>query len=81
MEGIRLPSPEEFVDRLPGSARHDLVEWNSGPLRDPYAFVRKVLEQKVPIEELLERDPTAVIEDDRPYNEYYLLRRARRRHD
>ena len=78
MQPIRVPTADEFVARLPEKARRDLVEWNSGDLRDPHAFIVEVLKRQVPVEDLLEADASAVVTDDRPYNEYYLLRRARR---
>jgi spermidine synthase len=81
MQPIRIPSPEEFIGRLPEDARRDLVEWNSGALKDPLVFIRDVLNREVPVEEFLRRDARAVITDDRPYNEYYLLRRAQYRPD
>ena len=78
MEPIRIPTVEEFVARLPEKARRDLVEWNSGELRDPHAFIVEVLKRQLPVEDLLKGDTGVVVKDDRPYNEYYLLRRARR---
>ena len=74
-----IPTPEEFLARLPEAARRDLVEWNTGDLRDAQTFVRTVLNRRVPVEQLLAADPNVVITDDRPFNEYYLLRRARAR--
>ena len=79
MTPIAVPAPEEFVRRLPDAARHDLVEWNTGNLRDVRAFVTAVLDGRLPIEDLLVPDRSVVITDDRPFNEYYLLRRARAR--
>ena len=81
MEPIRVPTAEEFVARLPAKARRDLVEWNTGDLRDPRAFIAEVLKRQVPVEDLLEGDAGVVVKDDRPFNEYYLLRRARRDDD
>jgi spermidine synthase len=76
---IAIPSAEEFVSRLPESARRDLVEWNTGDFRNVHVFVARVLNRKIPIQSLLNPDPGVVITDDRPFNEYYLLRRAIRR--
>jgi spermidine synthase len=69
------PSPEQFVARMPESARRDLVEWNRGELRDPRVFAEEILRREVPVETLLDPDPHVVITDDRPFNEYFLLRR------
>ena len=81
MEPIRIPTAEEFVARLPEKARRDLVEWNTGDLRDPYDFIVAVLKRQFPVEDLLKGDARVVVKDDRPFNEYYLLRRARRASD
>jgi spermidine synthase len=77
MQPIRIPTAEEFVARLPESAQRDLVEWNTGELRDPHTFVVEVLKRKIPVDEVLGGSTTrVVVTDDLPYNEYYLLRRA-----
>ena len=81
MEPIRIPTAEEFVARLPEKARRDLVEWNSADLRDPHDFIVEVLKRRFPVEDLLKGDTGVVVKDDRPFNEYYLLRRARRTSD
>jgi hypothetical protein len=81
MQPIRIPTAEEFVARLPEKARLDLVEWNSGALRDPHRFIVEVLKRKIPVQHFLNTDGKAVVTDDLPYNEYYLLRRARRTGD
>ena len=46
MQPIRIPTAEEFVARLPENAQRDLVEWNTGELRDPHTFVVEVLKRK-----------------------------------
>lgn len=79
MTPVSIPTAAEFVSRLPEPARHDMVEWNDGELRDVHAFAAKVLGGRVPVEHLLTPDPSVIITDDRPFNEYYLVRRARAR--
>jgi spermidine synthase len=76
---IRVPSTEEFVARLPDPAKRDLIEWNTADLRDVHVFVSKVLERQIPIDTLLNPDTGIAITDDRPFNEYYVLRRGVRR--
>ncbi len=56
MTPIAVPTPEEFLGRLPEAARHDLVEWNTGNLRDAGAFVSAVLNRRIPVEEMLVSD-------------------------
>lgn len=79
MTSVDVPNAAEFVARLPEAAKHDMVEWNTGKLRDVHKFAATVLNGQIPIERLVLADPSVVITDDRPFNEYYLLRRARAR--
>jgi spermidine synthase len=74
-EPLETPSPGLFLARMPEAARRDLVEWNSGRYRRPKAFIEAILSQEVPVGEFLAPDSGAVITDDRPFNEYFLLRR------
>lgn len=73
-----MPSADQFVARLPAPARRDLVEWEK---RRPREYATAILARKVPVESLLKHDEAALLADDRPYNEYYLLRRAWNRVD
>jgi spermidine synthase len=68
---------EELARRLPTKAATDLVEW--GPEASAERQFAMILQQEVPVGELLARSPsTPTLSDDRPVNEYYALRRARR---
>ena len=69
-------SAEELVRRMPEKAQADLMEW--GPKDSPKSQFAEVLQSELPPDALLARDPNApMLEDDRPVNEYYLLREAR----
>ncbi|HET9301021.1 MAG TPA: hypothetical protein VFO11_13815, partial [Candidatus Polarisedimenticolaceae bacterium] len=69
-----LPIPE-LAARLPAAAASDLVEW--GPEPTPPAQFAHLLSQEVPVQRFLEAMPEVpILEDDRPYNEYFLLRRT-----
>jgi predicted membrane-bound spermidine synthase len=63
----------ELVKRMPASAAADLVEW--GPFHTAEGQLGAVLKKEVPLDRLiaLDRDVPAM-QDDRPLNEYYLLR-------
>ena len=68
--------------RLPPRASADLLEW--GPFDTAEKQFQAVLALEVAVDNLIAADPRApTLEDDRPVNEYYLLRRtlapARRR--
>jgi hypothetical protein len=61
---------------MPASAAADLVEW--GPFPTAGQQFAAVLKKEIPIDRLLAVDSNApAMQDDRPVNEYYLLRNAR----
>jgi spermidine synthase len=69
------PSAAEMASRLPPAALKDLLEW--GPQSAAEAQFRGVLDQELPLRQLIDREPGApTLTDDRPVNEYYLLRHA-----
>ena len=66
-------TPAEAAERLPPAARADLIEW--GPQRSAEAQLASVLDRKRSFQLLIDRAPNApVLSDDRPVNEYYLIR-------
>jgi hypothetical protein len=68
----RLP-PAQAAARLPEAARTDLLEW--GPAATVEEQLDLVLRREISVQNLLRLDPQApVLSDDRPVNEYYLLR-------
>ncbi len=71
------PLPErtgsELYARLPEAARRDLVEWSTD--RTGESLLDAVIASPVSAAEVISDDPLVIITDDRPYNEYYLLRR------
>lgn len=72
---IPATSGEALAARLPPRAAADLVEW----WRDvtPAEALERVVGQEVPVERIFAVAPQApALEDDRPINEYYLLRRT-----
>jgi predicted membrane-bound spermidine synthase len=67
-------SANELVERLPAEAVKDLMEW--GPEATPERQFAVVLESELPITQLTSLAPRAPeMQDDRPLNEYYVLRR------
>jgi spermidine synthase len=74
MSPIPDMSPAEFVNRLPDGAKRDLMEWNSDIAIEMMA--ENILSWRTDIEKLLLPPHTSmIVTDDRPYNEYYFLRR------
>lgn len=63
---------DEFLARIPAQAKGDLLEWN--PNEDLRSAIENMLARKLSVEEMLSLNPRARITDDRPFNEYYLLR-------
>ena len=68
-------SPAEAAGRLPPAAVLDLIEW--GPGRSAEEQFQLVLGREFSPVALLRLDSSAAaLHDDRPVNEYYLLRRV-----
>jgi len=73
MSPIDQASAQEMVSRMPMKARDDMMEWFS--INDPVELMQLILDHEVPLERILNNNKRIVITDDRPYNEYYFLRR------
>ena len=66
----------ELLARMPPKAVADLMEW--GPEHDPERELGIVLESEFPLDEMIAQAPQApALQDNRPENEYYVLRRWR----
>jgi hypothetical protein len=75
MEPIESRTADEIIARMPETAQKDLVEWFPGiPI---HKLVEAMLAQEIQPTELLNDDKSLRITDDRPFNEYFLLRRYR----
>ncbi len=73
---IEVRTPAALVQRMPDTAIHDLLEW--GPEIDAEDQLADILNNEVPIETVIATAPQATaLDDDRPVNEYYFLRRLR----
>jgi spermidine synthase len=75
MEPIEIPSAAELAARMPVAAQHDLLEWHG--LEEAADYLEQVLKREFRAEAYLASDPSIRITDDRPFNEYFLLRRTR----
>lgn len=73
MEPLEGLDADRLLERMPAAARADLAEWSPGS--DLRADLAKVLAAEVPLAAALPSHPRNVITDDRPFNEYFLLRR------
>ena len=73
MSPIPERTPQELVDRMPASAVADMMEW--GPANSPVQQFSLMLSNQFSPTELIALSPnTPALQDDRPVNEYYLLR-------
>ena len=78
-EPIQQLDAEQIYQRMPESARADLCEWKKGGGTDCREELRSFLKGEIDIKKyLLTDDPSKVITDDHPYNEYFILRRTQK---
>jgi len=74
MKPIPHRTAAEMASLMPAAAAADLVEW--GPHGTPEGQFAELLSQEVMLKDVIAIYPQApVLEDDRPLNEYFLLRR------
>ena len=67
-------TPVELARRLSPKAAADLVEWGPEPTAE--LEFASVLHKELSVEQMIAQAPQAIaLQDDRPENEYYLLRR------
>ena len=68
------PTAAELAAHLPAKAATDLLEW--GPEATPEGQFADVLKREISLDGLIQQAPAAsALQDDRPVNEYYLMRR------
>jgi len=72
MEPIEVGTATELTARIPSDAKQDLLEWSSSG--NLIADLNEVLSSEISVSARISPDPHVRITDDRPYNEYYLLR-------
>ena len=74
---IQNRSAAELVARMPAKAVTDMMEW--GPAKTPYEQFDLMLSAEMTAEQLIAVAPaTPALQDDRPINEYFLLRLLRK---
>jgi spermidine synthase len=72
MEPIESLNAGQLTARMPESAKQDLLEWSDTP--DVTAYLGRVVTREVDLARFLNPELDIQITDDRPYNEYFLLR-------
>jgi spermidine synthase len=77
MNPIEIPAPQTLLSRIPKKARKDMTEWYQvDRASDLDNFIRFILKSEIPFPELLNEDKEITITDDKPFNEYFFLRRT-----
>ena len=73
MSPIRERGALELAGRMPPAAVADMLEW--GPAKTPSEQFDRVLSHQMTLDQLIALSPgTPALQDDRPINEYFLLR-------
>jgi spermidine synthase len=72
---IEMRTAAELASRMPPAAKKDLVEW--WPTFNVTDYFNVVLSRELQAPKLLNPNPGIEITDDRPLNEYFLLRRGK----
>jgi spermidine synthase len=64
----------EMAARLPAAAVTDLLQWSPGDT--PQSMFSRMIAHETTTDAIIAGEPGKAITDDRPYNEYYYLRRT-----
>ncbi len=75
LQPLTFPPILKALSLMPALARKDFVEWNLTN-KDPAWFLNLILSSEADLNSMLNPDEQITVTDDRPFNEYYLLRRA-----
>ncbi|HZF00929.1 MAG TPA: hypothetical protein VE344_03440 [Methylomirabilota bacterium] len=62
----------QLAAKMPAAAQKDLLEWSSDNVTN---YISRVVSKEMPAADLLNPDLNVQITDDRPFNEYFLIRR------
>jgi hypothetical protein len=66
------PDAQQLAARMPETAKRDLVEWNDS--KNAAAYLERVVTREISIPSMLNPDMQIQVTDDKPFNEYFLLR-------
>jgi hypothetical protein len=70
---VEVPTAEAALAKTPLAARADLMEWF--PESTPGEILNRIVSQEIPVSVALGDGRPAMLTDDRPFNEYFLVRR------
>ena len=71
---IAVPNVDLMLKRMPQGAQQDLMEWF--PERNIRGVLSDILGREVSLSKVTDSERPLSLTDDRPYNEYYVLRRV-----
>lgn len=75
MSPMRDVTIEEAIESMPEAARKDLVEWRIDEHDALKNYLTEIFAREIPVQSLLKSGNTDLrIRDDKPFNEYFLLR-------
>jgi spermidine synthase len=74
MTPIKSAPAADIAARLPEAAQRDLLEWTSS--KDVAKYLQQVLSRESAIDPFLNPNTEIRITDDKPFNEYFLIRRS-----
>jgi spermidine synthase len=75
MDPIEPATAQQLAARMPDKAQKDLLEWS--PKKSVPGYLNEVISQETQITNVLNPSLAYRITDDRPFNEYFLLRQWR----
>jgi spermidine synthase len=75
MKPIEQLDSAQLAARMPADAKKDLLEWDDS--QDAPTYLAQVITNEYTIPPILNPDPDVQVTDDRPFNEYFLLRRLK----
>jgi spermidine synthase len=71
---ITLPATDLFLAKMPLRAKADMMEWIRGMTLESLLTLA-LKQERLPLDVFLHPNTDVVISDNRPFNEYYLVRR------
>jgi len=76
MNPIDVPSVQTMMSRMPLSAKNDMIEWyDVDGTNNLEGFFLFIIKSEIPFETILDKKNGYTITDDKPFNEYFFIRR------
>ena len=75
LEPLDVPDAKTFAARLPRAAAQDLLEWTPETVSLEEFIDQHILARELEVDRLINESFEVAVTDDRPLNEYFVLRR------